>query len=324
MTLRGCLFLLLSFLLLTGTAAAIEEIKQENVYSFDLSTPDGLVLSGMTAEDITPDANSTFVLNAYGDEYTLYVNSTRTLHANWLFDIKLRSPNGSIETTQLKTIQPFATNYDIHLQYYALEWDSVFDIDVYTGILPLSASLQAQSSTGADYAALLPGSSTYTTTAFSQISGTSTQPMTVTLYAYNQEEFEDQLYGDLSTALYDAVGDAFSWSWDMVLAFVEKIPGVGPYLASILIIAALTIDSIIFYVDLVLIEYPETTFLTVESFILASAFTRKGKFWTKINRVCEAHVKIIEFSISLIESGVNIFSKIVGAIASIISALKPI
>jgi len=230
----------------------------------------------------------------------------------WTFDLTLRNPNGTIETTQLETFAPLVTDYDIHLQYYFLEGDSTFDLDIYAALLPLSATFQTSDPTASNILS------------FSEISGSSTGYFNLVLYAVTDEEYQEQVDNALGLQLEHAIGEVFSWTWDMVLSFVEKIPGIGPYLAAVLEIAAIALDAIIFYFDLLLIEYPETTFLTIESFILGSAFCRRGNFWTKINRVCNAHLKIIELFINLVEAGVNMMSKIISAVADAINALKPL
>ncbi len=308
---RGCLFLLLIFVFLIGPAAAVEEIHQDHIKTFSIEAPDGLMFSGFTASNLEADTNNTYTLDAYGKIYTLDVNCSKS-YGWWTFDLALKNPNGTTETTQLESFAPLATDYDIHLQYYFLEGDSTFDLDIYTALIPLSATFLTSDPTASEIIS------------FSDISASSTGYFDLVLYAVTDEEFQEQIDNALGLQLEHAVGDVFSWTWDMVLTFVGKIPGVGPYLASVLEIAAIALDSIIFYLDLLLIQYPETTFLTVESFILANAFCRRGNFWVKINRVCNSHVRIIELFIDLVQAGVNIISRIISAVADAINALKPV
>lgn len=308
---RGCLFLLLIFIFFTGTAAAVEEIHQDHIKTFTVEAPDGLMFSGFTASNLEANTNNTYTLDAYGKIYTLDINCSKNW-GWWNFDLALENPNGTIETTQLDCFAPLATDYDVHLQYYFLEGDSTFDLDIYTALIPLSATFLTSDPTASDIIS------------FSEISVSSTGYFDLVLYAVTEEEFQEQVDNALGLQLEHAVGEVFSWTWDMVLTFVGKIPGVGPYLSSVLEISAIALDSIIFYLDLLLIEYPETTFLTMESFILANAFCRRGNFWVKINRVCNSHVKLIELFIDLVQSGVNIISRIISAVADAINALKPV
>ena len=316
----GCLFLLLAFFMLfIGTAAAVEEITQEQIKTFSLEAPDGLTFTGVSVSNIDPNSNTTVYLDSYGDIYVLKVNSTKSYLSKWNFNISLTSPNGTTQYTSLSSIAPLATDFDLEIQYF---WDStfdnVFDIDIYTAIIPLSATLTTGDPT---VPANLPE---HEVLQFTTVSATSTCYFDLVLYVASYKEFLEQVNNNLWAPASEIVSDTFNWAWDMVLTFVEKIPGVGPYLSSVLTLAALTIDAIVFYFDLLLIEYPETTFLTIESFILGSAFCRRGNFWTKINRVCNAHLKIIELFINLAEAGVNMMSKIISAVADAINALKPV
>jgi hypothetical protein len=320
--------LLLIFAFLIGPAAAVEEIHQENIEYFSLEAPDGLCISGFDADSISPDFNYSTVMNSYGETYTLNITGTKNWYGRWYFDVALLYPNGTVVNKSLSTTAISARTCDISVQYAftnteSLEWANV---DLYVGLLPLTASFTNpvsgdQNSTFAD---IYDDEYYYTRLMFSQIEFTCDSPADLTVYCSTEEEFQQQVNESISAYANELVGDAFSWTWDMVLTFVGKIPGVGPYLASVLEISAITLNAIIFYFDLLLIQYPETTFLTVESFILANAFCRRGNFWVKINRVCNSHIKLIELFIDLVQAGVNIISRIISAVADAINALKPV
>lgn len=314
---RSCLFLLLVLVFLIGPAAAVEEIQQDHIKSFSIEAPDGLIFSGIDLQNIDADSNTTLYLYQPTGLYTLKINSTKTYGSYWNFDIELMSPNGSVQTKSISKVAIVPNNYDLHVQYFWTTWnetliDESYDIDIYTSIVPLSVSFLTFQPIG------------YQVENFYKIDAESTSYFDMILYAVTGEELEAQQENDILASYSESINDLFSWTWDMVLTFVGKIPGVGPYLASILQIAAITIDAIVFYFDLLFVEYPETTFLTVESFVLASAFCRRGNFWVKINRVCNAHLKIIETFLDLAEAGVNIMSKIISAVADAINALKPV
>ena len=325
----GCLFLLLAFFMLfIGTAAAVEEITVEDSEYFSFEAPDGLCISGFDADHISPDFNYSAVMNSYGEIYTLNITGYKNWYGRWYFDISMLYPNGTVASKSLSTTAISSRTCDISVQYAftnteSLEWANV---DLYVGLLPLTASFTnlVSGDENSTFADTYDDEYYYTRLKFSHITYTCDSPADLTIYCSTNEEFEEQVSESISAYLKEELGDVFSWSWSMILTFVEKIPGVGPYLASILEIAALTIDAIVFYFDLLLIEYPETTFLTIESFILGSAFCRRGNFWTKINRVCNAHLKIIELFINLAEAGVNMMSKIISAVADAINALKPV
>ncbi|WP_269849048.1 hypothetical protein [Methanosarcina horonobensis] len=214
MAVFSCFFI---FIFFTGTAAAVEEITQEHIKSFSLEAPEGLSLSGVELYNLDPNSNTSIVLNNYGEIYTLQINSTKNWGFWWNFDVSLTTPNGSIEHKTLKSGTLTALNYDVHIQYYwqALNSSvetSYFDIDLYTGILPLEATLQDYNPTKT------------TPLQFSQVSATSTSYYDLICYAVTPEEFEKQLNNDPLAPLTELTGDFFSWSWSMILSFVEKNP----------------------------------------------------------------------------------------------------
>ncbi|MDD3043504.1 MAG: hypothetical protein PHW56_11350, partial [Methanosarcinaceae archaeon] len=251
---------------------ATTEIKNDHIKSFDLNAPEGLGLSGFIASDFSPNSNTSFRFDQYGKTYYLDVNSSKNI-GWWTFDITLTYSNGTTEYIQLESLQPFATDYDLHFQYYPgnLEFDFI-DVDVYTGILPLKASFEAQSSAGLNYSHLLPADMVYNANAFSNIAGYSSSFFDLKLYACTPKDFKDQNKSPFNIPD-DPLEKIFSWTWDKIISFVGVIPFIGPYLASVLEIAALSIDAIIFYFSLLFLEYSETTFLTIEFFILSYSFT---------------------------------------------------
>jgi len=309
---RFFIILLFLFLSLTGSAAAIEEIHQENIKSFDLTAPDGLQLEGFSVFNLPGDSNNTYTLDAYGKIYTFDINCSKHF-GWWTYDLKLQHPNGTIESTQVETFAPLATDYDIHLQYYLLETDTVFDVDIYASLLPLSATFQTTDPTA------------YNILAFSEISGSSTDYFNLVIYAMTDEEFQAAYDSEIGTQISHAAGEFFAWTWAGVLAFVEIIPGVGPYLATSLELAALTIDGVFFYFNLLFIEFAETTFITIEALIWTYGITgfKRGGLFGCLKRVCNTHMQIIETGFNLAQGSISITFRIFEGIAAIVQALKP-
>lgn len=315
-----CLLLLCLSIL---PASAVEEITQDHVKTFNLEAPDGLSITSIYLYDLAPNSETVINLNSYGEQYTLRVNASKTYAFWWDFDVSLTDPNGLTNTTHLRSGAPTAFDYDLHVQYYwqsyipgddTSSYDSVLDIDVYTGILPLSV-------TESMFWRKVPKSEVVQ---FSEVSAFSTSYFDIILYAVDQEEFQKQVKNDFFAPVTEAISDVFSWTWDMIVSAIAKIPYIGGYLSGILILTALTLDSIIFYGNLFVVEYIETTILTFEFFVLSYAFTRKGRLWVKLKKVVDCHVHMIEFVLNVGEKLVNGFTKIIAAIAQIIQSLKPI
>lgn len=313
---RGPLLFLFVFLVLTvGISGAVENIEQTHIQHFSLSAPEGMSLSGVEMYDLDPTSNTTILLDNYGELYTLQINSTKDYAFWWNFDISLTSPNGTVQTQHLKSSAPFASDYDLFIQYYWMSingtYDSVFDLDLYTGVLPLNCQLNDWNPTKSE------------ALQFSEITADSNSYFDLLVYAVDDEEFAEQLGNDVIANLQEGTGDLFAWSWEMIIAFIEKIPLIGPYLAAILMLTAMTLNCIVFYFDLFFIEYPETTFLTTEFFILSYATTKRGNFWRKLKCVVDCHTKLIEIVISVTRAAVNLFTSIIHAVSNALSAIKP-
>jgi len=313
---RPLFFCLLLFFLLAAAispAAAVTEIQEEHIKSFSLNAPDGLSFSGMEIYDLPANSNNTFQFDSYGKIYTLNVNSSKSW-GWWTYDISLQHPNGTIETTQLETLAPAALDWDLHVQYYFVGVDSVFDLDVYTALLPLSATLQTNNPT------------TSSILQFSGISGSSTDYFDMVLYATTDEEFQEQAKNALGLQLSYAVGEVFSWTWDAVLSFVGLIPYIGDDLVTALLIASYIIDETFFYFNLFFVEYIETTILAIEFFLITYSLNRtKSKNPVKmLKNVVSDQIALFEWIIDKTRLAIDLLISIIRTIADIVQSLKPI
>jgi len=256
----------------------------------------------------------------------LDVVSEKTSLGWWEINLTLDGPNG-IETKTLETFKPFSTDFDLKIQYFYLEYDSVLDVDVYLGILPLTAQFQKLASTSSEWNTSAATDYLYTPLQFSQVLGSSDSPGDLTVFLSSAEEFQAQQEESLLVQLKQAGSEIFIWTWEGVLAFLEQIPGVGPYLVSSIEIIAMLAGGAIFYFDLLFIQYPTTTFLTIEFFILSSAIIktkRNASIARLVDQTIEAHINVIEFFIGAFSTVLNLLINIVSTIAQIVRSLKPI
>lgn len=331
--LKKLLLIFLFLIFATYPAGAVEEINQDHIKALELDSPTDLFFTGIELKNINieEDSNVNLTLNKYGETYLLNVSAHRSYLSYCQFDITLTNPNGSIETKHLSNVAPFANDYALHIQSYWWEVNSslsqALDLKLYTSLLPLKAQLTYMGSpwsNGTYFPSDTPDLGDYTVIPFSHIGIVSDSYFDTTIYACTPEELADQQNNDILASWSNAAGDFFTWSWSNLLTFVEKIPLVGGHISAVLVLTTMTLSSIIFYTKLLFIDYSETTFLTIEFFILSYSFTKKGTFWTQIKRVVDCHVKIIELTIDTAQAAVNLFTSIINAVASIIQALKPI
>jgi hypothetical protein len=323
-------------LCLTSVAVAQQTYEQEDVTYIDYEVPDGYLISTVDLGNIGPNFESTTVLDAFGEEYILYINNTKTWETwgYWYFDVTLQYPDGTTETQTVKKFLPYATDTDIHIQYFYGESDLGFglDVDMYLGLSPLTVSfynnlLSENSSTYTDYLEWTGLWEAYTRIAFSDVQVTCTNEFDFKATYVTQEEFEKQKDEDLGEYLSGTAELFFDWAWESVLAFVEMIPGVGPYLATALEMSAAIIGEVFFYLDLLFIEYPETTIMTIEFFILGATLlkTKKnGNMWDMFEIYISLHRSVIEFFYNFAVRTIEMLVDLIKMVASIVSSIKPL
>lgn len=317
MKLHTIFFLIVSLTLFSSPALAVEEIQQDHIKAFSISAPEGLTFSGIDLSNLDANSNTTIYMYQSQGTYTFQINSTKSYGTYFNFNISVTSPNGTTQYKELSTVSLLNSNYDLHIQHYYTLWNETFidesyDMDLYATLSPLSAEFDFISPEG------------YQVESFYKVDALSTSYYDLVLYAVTGAELNAQQENSLTASVGAALSDAFQWTWDSIVYAIGKIPYIGVYLASLLIYVALTIDSIIFYVDLIFIQYAETSFLTFEFFILSYSFCKKGNIWKKLKRVVDSHIQLVEIMLNVARSAVNLFSSIISAIAGMIQAIKPL
>ncbi len=309
-----CLVLLI---LSVNIAGAVAEVKEDGVTSWNVEASDGKVISGLELNNVDPDNSVHMVFDNYGKIYTLDVTCEKSW-GWWDCNVTLTYPNGTVQHEDFTQFAPASFDVDMKVQQYYTSLssavDSVLDVDLYIGLLPLKASFQ-------DIA-----TPSYSDIAFSEVSGTSSTPGDLIVYLATAEEFQDQQEDDPLSPLSELLGDFFAWTWSAVLAFVSKIPGIGPYLATILEITAIVVGDVVWFFDLFLIKHPETTILTIEFFILSFTLIQAPKnanIVVLLRRIIKDHVKVIKFTYEIVVGTVNMFTSVLSAIANIVNGLKP-
>ncbi|WP_407282150.1 hypothetical protein V7O61_08390 [Methanolobus sp. WCC1] len=327
------LALCLLLLCFTSIATAAETYEQDDITYIDYEVVDGYLISTVDLGNIDSDFNSIIVLDSFGEEYVLYINNTKSW-GYWTFDITLESPTGTTETQTLKKFLPYATDTDIHIQYFYGEYDLGYglDVDVYLGLSPLTASfdnnlVSENSSTYQEYLEWTGLWSAYSRRAFSDVQISCSNEFDFKATYVDLEEFEAQKEESLAEWLSGTSELFFDWAWDSILAFVEMIPGVGPYLASALEMSAFIVGEVFFYLDLLFIEYPETTILTIEFLILAATILKtdkKSSIWDMAETYISMHKAVIEFFYNFAIRTIELLVKIVQMVADIVGAIKPL
>lgn len=329
---RRVFLIFLIFFLFISPAGAVEEISQDTVksFSFSVNGSEGIFITGFDANNIGPNFNYSATFDNYGYIYQLDIISSKSW-GWWDFDVSLTNPNGTVETQHLKEFAPVIQCCDIHFQHALSNTDMLefTDVDIYTGFIPLTASFTNPISSDSDLADILPDEYSYERLAFSEVIFCCTNYADVIAYVSTYEEFEAQKQESISAYANELLSDVFSWTWDHIISFVEKIPGIGPQFATALIISTFIISEIFFYFNLLFIEYIETTILTIEFFIMTYTIrmTRARDpiryALLLVKNTVQNHITIVEFIIDKSTLAVTLVMRIISAVAGAINAIKP-
>jgi hypothetical protein len=303
-------------LCLTSVAVAAESYQEDGITEIDYECPDDYYILSVKLNNIEPNFNTTTVLDAYGQEYVLYVNNTREW-PYWTFDVSLVYPNGTVEYYRIKSdFKPLAGNADINIQTYLSSQAASLlglDVDVYIGLLPLSATFSEISLFGE-------------VVAFSDVQCSCNNEFDFEATYVDWEEYAE-IEETAIKNFFSSTDEIFSWVFSSILSFVEMIPGVGPYLATALEMSAAIIGEVFFYLDLLFIEYPETTLMTIEFFILGATLlkTKKnGNMWDMFEIYISLHRSVIEFFYNFAVRTIEMLVDLIKMVASIVSSIKPL
>lgn len=326
--------LLVAFVLLLSIlpAMAVEEHREEDTTAWDISADEDHVISGMDLNNLDPNHEITLLLYQDEDVYNLHLTCERYL-GRYTFTLNMTYPNGTVTSKTLTTWKPLQDDVEYKIQYYydyktygldSSYYDDLLDIDVYVGLLPLNAQFTSLSSAESSvWGDVLPSDYLYTVMAFTRVGGTSSAPADICVYLSNATELQEQK----DQNPYDAISYFLSWTWDKILIFISKIPGIGPYMVSTISILSILVDDGFWWFNLLFIENPETTLLTFEFFILSNAVLktkRKSNVMALVDRIVSSHITLIEFFYNIFLGLINAVSTIISTIASIVQGLKPL
>jgi hypothetical protein len=302
-------FLILGLLLFIPPAAAYETMEFHQVTEFHALGTDELHIVEIQTDNIHNAANHSFILNSYGEVYTLDVDMYSLYNLYWVADLTLEYPNGTSDHIQLSRIAT-AWDYDINIQFSQLyDLDPLIDVDIYIGLLPLSAEWNE-----------IPTiflMDTHNYVPFSDVYGTSTQPMDVIIHYMTHEEFAQVQEGGV-------LDNLFAWTWETILDFIDKIPYVGPYFAALLELTALTLEELVWVINFLLVENIEITILLVEFFIIAHAMLSTRSLIALLKRILDDHIAVMGFAISCLLYVRDFIMWVINAVTDIIRAVKPI
>ena len=308
--------LLLLALVLPASAASEVNINETTGFSYTVPSSD-LTVYQVNLYNLQPGLTN-LSLDSYGEPWFIAVNCTKPYGALgwWVFAVDVTYPNGTtISADPISTLQPFALDYDLRLQYATGDIDWIFDIDVYVTLLPQTVRFDT-------------GTLVTEYILFSSVEGESEAPFDARIYLGNSQDIQDIKDHNPLAQFNRTIGSVFSWTWEMVLAFIEMIPVVGPYFAGTLDLVAIVLGELFWYLDFFLIKEPEVTVMFIETFIIGEAvIASKGGargIVFLLRRVLDNHIRAYQFFVNLVRLMVDIVLAVINTVSSIVNALKPV
>lgn len=316
--------LLLIFCLLISPAAAVVESHVRDTYTFSATAPDDKMIDSFRCDDIQPDTSQQYILNAYGDYYTVAMNSTKSW-GTWTFNVDCSYPNGTVSSAQYTKFAPLSNTFDLLFQGYWCEAGFAWETQVFVAVSPL---IVAESNVWiptptAGIAIQYNAFTDYTPIAFYEVSGSSTgQINDVTIYYVTAEEFAEHSNQNLINGLVggaaSTAGYLTSAAWNTALAGVENIPGIGPYVSAGLSISGMVIREVFWWLKFLFIDNGPLTFLTIEFFIMGEAMMTSRTLVQMLKKVLRSHIKVYEFFLKIATWAINIMISIIQAIGSLL------
>jgi len=303
-------------LLLLNTVSAYQQVDMGRVKQSSFTVPQGYVIFSVYANDIPFKPNEewttqTFILDSFDQKYTLTVKG----RAEGLFGvykhfyINLTYPNGTVVSKELNERVLSINDFDIKIQYYATEFDFIYELDVFIQLDPFDASFNAPSEKY-KIEELIP---------FSKVYFISDQEAHLKLYYTTYEhwqEIKDAYESGDWLAIIGLQGEHIGNLVNELKEAAKNIPGAGMVIE--------TFDSLYFifsgglyYIKLIFVDNGLLTFALFEAFALAFAAGTSRDFYAFVRKYINWHVALFEFALGIVRTFVDIVSKVV-------QALKPI
>ncbi len=297
-------FLILILLALIPLAnAEILSYKKEQTTQEYFKAPQGYVIYSIYANNILFDdewQTQTFILNAFGQTYVLEVKARgEGIGGAWRhFYVNLTYPNGTIESKELNKFWPYGGDYDLRIQYYVMQIDTPFDLDVYVYLNPLDAYLEQPATTFelGDFVT------------FNEIMFSSTTQADVEIYYSTVEDWAETVEAYENGSVVGIVGDV----GEQILTQMEDIPYLGE-LVAIFEAVYWVVTGVYYYFKLIFVDNGLLTFALFEALVLAWASGTSSNIFTFYRKYIRMHRALFEFLLDIIKGIIEIFHNVIDA-----------
>jgi hypothetical protein len=298
---------------LSTTMISAPDVSQ---YSFEAS--EDHYIYEIIIDSLPVGTNQTHILNSNGATFLLEIGSVHSWGIYNDFIVSMTYPNGTTETVQKSTTSVFGT-YKTKIQpvFPKAQEFTVFQIDLELGLNPTTLAFTAVDDWG--MSAYDKKTSIPFTSASGEFSG---QTSTVYGYEMSKQAFVEQITN------YDPynLSGLFQWSWEMVLAFINMIPVIGPQFVIILTFVTTTGDQIIFWLiyigtNIALVIAGGEILLVVFAFLLAGKHPTPERF---VKNLVSYNVRSVTGFIFIVGTLYEWLRSFVETVAHIIAGIRPL
>ena len=308
MEVKKILLGLIVALLLIPAAAFAETQTFSDVYFYDVSVTQGMVITQVTIDNVPIGVNQSHTFYSGPNYFTLEVNSIADEFAgvNYHSTFQLKLNNGTV--TEELTMDKYSVSHDYKLYIQMIDplepgaMTNLLSVNLYVGMKPLTARFD-----------LPPNFGSYLEIPMTRVTGNTGAYTTVYVTQDTFEAWQSLTSGSISHYVEEATGLVIG----AVLAAIALIPFVGPYFVSFLSFTGSFLSEGTFWITYVLINFLGL-FFAAEAFIMMIACTN-GRFnpAQTVGLIIKYNADAIDFLRRSYETLHNLITKIIEAIGAL-------
>jgi len=303
--------LVLAFL--TGIVGAVDEGHYYQVSHLNVTAARERYIVQVNINNLNSPSNTTLALDASGQLYHINFNLTGDVWRTG--ELGVQFPNGTWITKTVSTLAGpgLISKNELTVQFYYVDITSSFlSVKWNMGFRPFYFT--------ASRLYYPPGMEW---TAFKSAVVDSTVLFDSTMFQVTPEEFQTISENNAVSQLLSNLGNIFEWTWDGFLFLISKIPVVGETFSTLLELWGITVVTLLWFLEFLIVENFVGTVLIIEFICIAEGIANSKGGLDTLKRTVHNNIMAISGLIVILTIMVSITGQFVDIITSIISSVKP-
>jgi hypothetical protein len=308
MEVKKILLGLIVALLLIPAGAFAETQTFSDVYFYDVSVTQGMVITQVTIDNVPIGVNQSHTFYSGPDYFTLEVNSIADEFAgvNYHSTFQLKLNNGTV--TEELTMDKYSVSHDYKLYIQMIDplepgaMTNLLSVNLYVGMKPLTARFD-----------LPPNFGSYTEIPMTRVSGSTGAYTNVYVTQDTYEDFISLSQGSISHIVEEATGIAIS----AILSLIALIPFVGPHFVNFLTFSGTFLGEGGFWIGFVIANFLGLLFAAQSIIIMIACVNGRFNPSKSIERIIAYNVGIVHFIRLVYETLYNLILQTIQAIGSL-------